>query len=83
MINGDYRAGASSTEEAAAVLASPRATPDQRIGAALALRLAGAPIEQIRIASHGLAEERVRTVIAEIADAEDRPDLVRAIAGER
>jgi hypothetical protein len=80
---GDYRTGAVSVEEAGAVLVSLRATGDQRIGAALALRIAGAPTEQIRVATRSIADDRVRVVIAGIADAEDEEEVVRALRSAR
>lgn len=69
-----YRATAATADEAMAVLRSAHATPDQRVGAALALRAAGAPPERIRVAAAAAADERVRVALHAVADAESPED---------
>lgn len=69
-----YRATAAPAEEALAVLRSPGATPEQRVGAAMAARVAGIPPERIRIAADATADERVRVALEAVAD--DREDAV-------
>lgn len=64
----DYRSTASTTEEALAVLRSARATPDQRVGAAIAARVAGIPPERIRIAAEASADDRVRAALEAVAN---------------
>lgn len=69
-----YRATAATADEALAVLRSPGATAEQRVGAALAARVAGIPPERIRIAAEATADERVRIALEAVAD--DREDAV-------
>ncbi|MBX3205855.1 MAG: hypothetical protein KF764_12350 [Labilithrix sp.] len=76
---GDYRSGALVVDEAAAIVVSPSATVDQRIGAALALRLSETPAAQIRDATEGIADGRLREAILAINDAEHEPDIVRIL----
>lgn len=64
----DYRSTASTTDETLAVLRSAQATPDQRIGAALAARVAGVPPERIRVAAEASADDRVRIALEAVAD---------------
>jgi hypothetical protein len=64
------------------MLAPVPATLEPRIGAALALRTAGAPVEPVRIAAEGTLEPTVRVVLDAIADgAEDArlDETLRAI----
>jgi len=53
------------------VLHSAQATPEQRVGAALALRVAGQPKERIRIAVDAAADERVREALEAVVEARD------------
>jgi hypothetical protein len=71
---GGYREAGTSVDDAAAVLRSASATPEQRVGAALALRVAGEPCERIRVAAEGAADERVRVALAAVADAGEDDD---------
>jgi hypothetical protein len=70
MNQASYRHNAATVEEAAAVLHSVQATPEQRVGAALALRIAGEPKERIRVAADASADERVRAALEAVAEAE-------------
>ena len=71
MNQASYRHNAATVDEAAAVLHSAEATPEQRVGAALALRVAGQPKERIRVAVDAAADERVRAALEAVADARD------------
>lgn len=78
-LDAGYRAAGASVDDAAAVLASPAATEDQRIGAALALRVAGEPPERVRIAAAGAVDPRFRVVLEAIADDADDARLEKAL----
>mgnify|MGYP000944423427 CR=1 FL=1 len=67
----DYRSNAISIDDAVAALASPDASPEQRVGAALALRLAGGPAERIRVAADAVVDKKVRVALEAIADDDD------------
>jgi hypothetical protein len=69
-----YRQSAATVDEAASILRSADATPEQRVGAALALRVAGQPPARIRVAAVGAADDRMREALEAVADADD--DLV-------
>jgi hypothetical protein len=69
-LDGGYRAAGTSVDDAAAVLASPGATSDQRIGAAIALRVAGEGVERVRIAAEGAVDPRLRVALEAIAEDE-------------
>ena len=71
MNQASYRHNAATVDEAAAVLHSVEATPEQRVGAALALRVAGQPKERIRIAVDATADERVRAALEAVAESRD------------
>ena len=71
MNQASYRHNAATVDEATAVLHSAQATPEQRVGAALALRVAGLPKERIRIAVDAAADERVRAALEAVADARE------------
>jgi hypothetical protein len=66
-----YRTAASPVEDAAEIVRSPHATPDQRIGAALALRIAGEPPDRIRVAAGAVVDDGVRGALEAIADDDD------------
>jgi hypothetical protein len=66
-----YRQNAATVDEATAVLHSAEASPEQRVGAALALRVAGQPRERIRIAVDAAADDRTREVLDAVAEARD------------
>lgn len=71
-----YRQSAATVDEAAAVLRSAEASPEQRVGAALALRVAGQPKERIRVAVDGAVDDRVREALEAVAEASDAEDDV-------
>lgn len=79
MLDPGYRSSAASGDDAAAVLASPSSTVDQRLGAALALRIAGEPKERIRIAAEGATDPHVRIALEAIAEDEDDEHLEKAL----
>jgi hypothetical protein len=66
-----YRTAGSPIEDAAEIVRSPHATPDQRIGAALALRIAGEPPDRIRVAAAAVIDDGVRGALEAIADDDD------------
>jgi hypothetical protein len=72
--DGNYRNAGVSAEDALAALESPTATPEQRVGAAVALRVRGEDPVRIRVASEALADESTREALMAIAD--DAPDAV-------
>lgn len=74
---GTYRDAGISVEAAARVVTSAEATPEERIGAALALRVAGAPADPIRVAASATAHAEAREALEAIAD--DEPDVDRKI----
>lgn len=74
-----YRANAATVDEAAAVLRSVEATPEQRVGAALALRVAGIPRERIRVAVEASADERMREALEAVAEHDDDVPLEKAL----
>lgn len=74
-----YREAARPVDVAAAVLHSPRSTNDERVGAALAMRVAGEPPERIRVAASAAADEHLRVALETIADDDDDAVLDRAL----
>jgi hypothetical protein len=66
-----YRQNAATVDEATAVLHSAEASPEQRVGAALALRVAGQPRERLRVAVDAAADDRTREVLDAVAEARD------------
>lgn len=71
VLEASYRASGSSVEDVASVLTSPTATPEERVGAALALRVAGEPPVRIRIAAESVASDSLRDALAAAADGDD------------
>jgi hypothetical protein len=63
-----YRAAGTSPEDAEATLRNPGASDDEKVGAALALRVSGAEPARIRIAAEGTARDPLREAITAIAD---------------
>src|SRR5207253_2417754 len=59
-LDAGYRAAGTTVEDANAVLASTGSTIEQRLGAALALRVAGEPPQRIRIAADGMVDPKLR-----------------------
>lgn len=81
---GDYRAAAFSEDDLAALLASPDASAEHRLGAALALASAGeAPRARVRVAADACASPRMRVALEKIAGGEVDDDAVaEALAAE-
>lgn len=75
----DYRSLPSTTDEALGVLRSGHATPEQRVGAALAARGAGIPPERIRVAAEATVDDRVRAALQAVADDEDDVVIEKAM----
>lgn len=75
MDHGGYRTRATTAEEATAILSSARATPDERVGAAIVLRAMGEPAEKLRIAAEATAHEQVRVALQGVVDGEDEAAL--------
>jgi hypothetical protein len=71
MNEASYRANAATVDEAALVLRSAQASPEQRVGAALALRIAGQPKERIRVAVEAAVDAPTREALEAVADTED------------
>ena len=74
-----YREAASPTDIAAAALLSPRSTGEERVGAALALRLAGEPPERIRVAASAAADDHLRLALESIGEVDEDVALERAL----
>lgn len=73
-----YRGARASAEDAARVLDSPMSTIDQRVGAALALRIANEPQAHVRVQVERLADPTAReAVLAALED--DEPALDAAL----
>ena len=78
MLEGGYRDSPKTSEDAARVLSSAAAGPDERIGAALALRAAG-EADRVRVAAAGTANERVRVALEAVADDEGDGTIEKAL----
>lgn len=78
MFEGGYRASPKTAEEAAIVLRSAAAAPDERVGAAMALRVAG-ETERVRAAARGTADEHVRVALEAVADEGDDAAIDKAL----
>ena len=72
MRDGSYRTAGLAPDAAARVLESVQATPEQRVGAALALRVAGEDGARIRVAAEACADEALGEALVAIAD--DAPE---------
>lgn len=70
-----YRSSGTSVDDASDVLASSTASVEQRIGAALALRVAGEPLEKVRVAAEGTVDPKIRVVLEAIAEGADDEEL--------
>ena len=71
MLDGSYRGPTASVEDMTAVLTSPLAAPEERVGAALALRVAGEPPVRIRVAAESVVSEPLREALAAAAESDD------------
>jgi hypothetical protein len=58
-------------DDARAALTSPDASPEERVGAALALKAAGEPPAELRVAAEAFVEERLRVAVEAVADGDD------------
>ena len=74
-----YRESARPVDVATAVLRSPRSSNDERVGAALALRVAGEPQERIRIAASAAADDDLRVALETIAEVDDDVAIDRVL----
>jgi hypothetical protein len=74
---GSYRGAPLSLDDARATLGCPEASPEQRVGAAMALRVAGQP-ELVRVAVDNAADGRVRVAL-EAALEDDATGVERAL----
>jgi hypothetical protein len=68
----DYRNRALSPEEASTVLGNPHISPNDRIAAAIALRVAGMPGERIRTIGNAVADDELSSELESIAEGDDR-----------
>jgi hypothetical protein len=77
-----YRGDVISVEEADAVVRNAGASPDARIGAALALAAAG---ERVRIADAAapIADQRLRVALEAVADGREELELIEAATAPR
>jgi hypothetical protein len=75
-----YRVAPAPVDEAEATLRSATAAPDERVGAALAMRVRGEGGERIRVAAAAMSDERLRLALEAVADAEDDAALDQALA---
>jgi hypothetical protein len=71
MRDPSYRTNAATVDDAVAVLGAASATPETRLGAALALRIAGEPPERIRVAAAAVANDELRDALEAVADGDD------------
>ena len=71
LVNASYRGAPVTADDARTTLASAEATPEERVGAALALRASGEPPERIRVAAEAFADPRLRVAVLAIADGDD------------
>src|SRR5262249_10580900 len=80
----DYRAAGLSPDDLSALLASPDATPERRLGAALALAASKHPAapERIRIAAAQCASERLRVALESVTAGGDAAATAEALAEE-
>jgi hypothetical protein len=78
-LDGGYREASFTVDDAMHVLEAPGATNEQRVGAALALRVAGEPPQRIRVAAGDAVDPELRAAFEAIAEDEDA-SLERAMA---
>jgi hypothetical protein len=84
MLEASYRGPTACVEDMTAVLASPLATPEERGGAALALRVAGEPPTRIRVAAESVVSEPLREALTAAAGDDDAAlDVRPSPIGER
>lgn len=80
MEQSGYRAAAAPTETAESVLRDARATAEARVGAAVALRIAGEPAEKIRVAADATVDDALREALEAVAEEGDDVHLERRLA---
>lgn len=78
-----YRTAAAPRDEAESILRSSDASPEERVGAALALRLADEPPARIRVAAEAMADDGLRAALEAVAEGEDDAALERALRRAR
>jgi hypothetical protein len=80
----DYRAAGLSADDLEALLASPDATAERRLGAAVALSASKHPAapERIRIAAAQCASERLRVALEKLSDGEEDDAALAEALGE-
>lgn len=72
VVGGDFRRSTLSVDDVEAILAAPNASPEHRIGAAMAMRIADDDdaVRRIRIAAEGSANDELREALLEVAASE-------------
>lgn len=77
-----YREAAATTETAEALMKSPEASLDERVAAAMALRIAGEPAAKIRVAAGAFVDDATREALEAVAD-DDDARVERALLSSR
>lgn len=77
-----YREAAATTETAEALMRSPEASLDERVAAAMALRIAGEPAAKIRVAADAFVDDATREALEAVA-ADDDTRIERALLSSR
>lgn len=77
-----YREAAATTETAEALMKSPDASLDERVAAAMALRIAGEPAAKIRVAADAFVDDATREALEAVAD-DDDARVERALLSSR
>lgn len=80
--NPTYREAAAPSEAAEAIMKSPEATLDERVAAAMALRIAGEPATKIRVAADAFVDDATREALEAVAD-DDDVRIERALLSSR
>ena len=75
----DFRRATLSADDVEAIFAAPNATPEHRIGAAMALRIAGGQDarERIRVAAEHSANDELRQALLEVAESDAYSEVPR------
>jgi hypothetical protein len=79
VVDGGYRSAGATLEDAERIVVDPSATVEQRIGAALALRVSGAPVAAVRVAAEGAVDPDVRSAFDAIGSEEGDGRLEEAL----
>lgn len=81
MSTSGYRAPGLSLDDAEVVVATPSATTEERLGAAVALAGAGRPLAQVRVAVDAFVDEPTRLLFEEVAKGHvDEERVARVLA---